>query len=371
MEPKKPNYFKIMLLATLAHWISREKSDTIEFLLEYNRILKSKLELGGHRIKFTDNERAKLARKGRKISRKAFSKISELISPDTILRWYNRLIAEKYTPKTRMTTEELRRRRKYVRSLVLNISKENPTWGAGKIVGSLKHLGIRRGKTAIYKILLQNGIDPKPAGGNRKNTSWLDFIRRHQHLMVGADFLTAEVLTWRGLVRYMIFFAIDCKTRKVKIFNISKEFYGEKMERIALFMSDEFDGFLKSKKYFFCDKDPLYTKKFRSILKRRGIKVKQVPNPVFNAYAERFVQSIKSECLNHFVFFGERMLVKAVKEYEEFYNTERPHQGLDNELIMPNANSRGMQILSDFQEVPIVKSERLGGLLNFYYRKTG
>ena len=200
--------------------------------------------------------------------------------------------------------------------------------------------------------------------------------------MCSADFFTAEVLTLRGLVRYMVFFVVDCATRKVKIVHISNGFCGEVMERIAIQMTDYFDGLLKGKRFFFCDKDPLYTQKFKRILENSGIKVQQVPSPVCNPYAERFVKSIKDECLRNFIFLSEGMLHKAVSEYEIYYNTERPHQNLDNELISPKENEHYEELRLTREENMgkvlyksskdrslIVKIGRLGGILNFYYRK--
>mgnify|MGYP002561178398 CR=1 FL=1 len=121
-------------------------------------------------------------------------------------------------------------------------------------------------------------------------------------------------------------------------------------------MTDYFDGLLKGKRFFFCDKDPLYTQKFKRILENSGIKVQQVPSPVCNPYAERFVKSIKDECLRNFVFLSEGMLHKAVSEYEIYYNTERPHQNLDNELISPKENEH-------YEELRLTREENKGKVL--------
>ena len=148
-------------------------------------------------------------------------------------------------------------------------------------------------------------------------------------------------------------------------------------------MTDYFDGLLKGKRFFSCGKDPLlYTQKFKRVLENSGIKVQQVPSPVCNPYAERFVKSIKDECLRNFIFLSEGMLHKAVSEYEIYYNTERPHQNLDNELISPKENEHYEELRLTREENKgkvlyksakdrslIVKKQRLGGILNFYYRK--
>ena len=375
---KEVHPFKIFFLTTLASWMNREQSEIIEYLLTANDVLKKKLEAGGKRIKFTDTERARLARKGCRLSWKNLCRFSNLVTPETIIRWHKKFIAKKYDSSKSSKNTEARKRRETVCSLVCKIAKENPSWGFGKIVGALKHIGIRRSRTTVRRIMYSNGFDPKPDGEKTiVNNSWNRFIRTHLNLIMAADFFNQEVWTLRGLVRYMVFFLVDCASKKVKILHISSDFYEDKMTCLALGMTDYISGILKDKRYFFCDKDVLYTRKFRGILKSSGIEVRQVPSPVCNPYAERFVKSIKTECLNHLILFGENQLRHAVGEYENFYNSERPHQNLDNNLIMQDLSVSDTKKSPNPLEIPknierlIVKKERLGGLLNFYYRKSG
>ncbi|MFI3291720.1 MAG: integrase core domain-containing protein [Opitutales bacterium] len=379
---KSPHPFKIIFLLSIASWISKEKSDIIAYLLEANKILKAKLEVDGKRIKFSDKERAILARKGKKLRWKTLGALRDFLTPETIIRWHNKLIAKKYTAK-KHNPSKAKKTREFVVQTVCDIAKDNPSWGAGRVRGALKHLGIMRSKSCVYRIMQSNGFDPLPSGGTTKtNASWLKFLKSHLHLISCGDFLIKEVWTPKGLVRYMIFFAMNCASKRVKIVHISNEFYGAKMERLALNIADKYDGFLKDKKYFFCDKDVLYTENFRKILKDRGVEVRQVPSPICNPYAERFVKSIKTECLNHLIMFNENMLRKAVNEYVEHYNTERPHQSLDDELVSPEQNiykehldltksqsNAESKYISEKNTPLIVKKTRLGGLLNFYYRK--
>jgi transposase InsO family protein len=123
------------------------------------------------------------------------------------------------------------------------------------------------------------------------------------------------------------------------------------------------EAFLDASRYLICDRDTKYTTQFRRLFREHGVKTTRLPpySPNLNAYAERWVRSIKEDCLNHLVFLGEGSLRHAVSEYVEFYNHERPHQGLDNELVMPELGE-----IKAEGEVKI--KSRLGGLLNFYYR---
>jgi putative transposase len=171
------------------------------------------------------------------------------------------------------------------------------------------------------------------------------------------------VLTLVGLVRYHVLFVIDLETRRVDIVGVVHNPGGRWMAQAARNLVDAYDGFLKGYCYFIVDRDPLFTKEFRDILKDSGVKTLRLParNPDLNSYAERFVLTIESECLNHVVPLGERHLRRAVSQFVEHYHLERNHQGLDNELIVRTAEPAN-------ENAPIECRERLGGLLRFYRR---
>lgn len=164
----------------------------------------------------------------------------------------------------------------------------------------------------------------------------------------------------KGLTRYMILVVIDYSTRKVEVAGIIEQAHGCWMKQIARNLTDPFCGFLKDKKYLIHDRDPLFTEAFKSILKAGG--VKDIPSmpcaPNFSPFVERFIRSIKSECLDRMIIFGPKHLEYVVKNYCEHYHTERAHQGLDNNIIEPPPQGTG----------PIECQERLGGLLKFYRR---
>ncbi len=136
------------------------------------------------------------------------------------------------------------------------------------------------------------------------------------------------------------------------------------MKQIARNLTDVVDGFLEKTEYLIHDRDPLYTREFRDILASAGVRTVKLParSPDLNAYAERFVRSIKEECLERVILLGEPHLRRAVHEYLSHYHSERNHQGLDNQLIesLPKDTlTRG----------PVLRRERLGGMLNYYYRE--
>lgn len=188
-------------------------------------------------------------------------------------------------------------------------------------------------------------------------------MKSHFGAIAATDFFSVAVLTRAGLVRYLVLFVIDLETRRVQIANISAQRCGQLLEQVSRNMTDPFDGFLRKHRYLIHDRDPLFTKNFATILRDAGVKVVKLPprSPNLNAFAERFVGSIRRECLDYVIPLGEAHLRLVVREFVEHYNQERHHQGLNNRLIDPEpmpVNDNGS----------IQCRQRLGGLLNFYHR---
>jgi hypothetical protein len=193
--------------------------------------------------------------------------------------------------------------------------------------------------------------------------SWGEFLGAHWGAIAACDFFTVEVLTLRGLVRYHVFIVIDLATRRVEVGGIVRQPTGAWMVQVARNLLDSEEGFLLGKTHLFMDRDPLFAHDFRSLLGSAGVEPVRLParSPNLNAYAERFILSIKSECLDRLILLGEGHLRLAVREYVAHYNTERPHQGLGGRFVMSPCNEN--------HSGPIVSHERLGGLLRFYQRQ--
>jgi transposase InsO family protein len=325
-------------------------------LKEENAVL---LERLGGRIRLNDRERRRLARVGHELGRKGLREVACIASPDTILRWYRELVARKYDGSKERGPERPRRPSEIAR-LLIKMAVENPRWGYTRLRGALSNVGYLIGRTTIKRILKEQGIEPAPTRG--KSMSWGTFIKSHLGAIAAADFFTVEVVSWVGLIRYHILFFIDLASRKVEIAGITSNPQGSWMEQIARNLLDAEDAFLLGKRYLLLDRDPLYTTDFRAALERGGVTVVRLParSPNLNAFAERFVLSIKSECLDRIVPMGEGHLRRAVSEFAAHYHCERNHQGLENRLIHtpPPANTNGR----------VVRRERLGGLLSFYHR---
>jgi transposase InsO family protein len=338
----------------IAGWANRKQLDVVAYLQEENRVLRE--QLGGKRLRFTDAQRRRLAAKAKKIGRKGLRKFATIAAPDTLLRWFRELIARKYDgsakrgPGRPPVMEQ-------IRELVVKMAKENQ-WGYKRIRGELKKLGHQVGRSTIRRILKAHGIEPAP----ERPTTWKSFLSSHWGAICASDFFTVEVLTLTGLVRYSVLFVIDLKSRRVEIAGIVRQPYEAWMKQVARNLTDCCDGFLCGAKYFIHDRDPLFCTAFRQILKDGGVKTVKLPprSPDLNPYAERFVRSIKEECLNKLILLGEGHLRIAVRQFIEHYHIERPYQGLGNELITPD---------SDNGTGAIECRERLGGLLKSYYRR--
>jgi transposase InsO family protein len=224
----------------------------------------------------------------------------------------------------------------------------------------LQHLGHDVGRNTIKAILKKHGVEPAPERGTK--TPWKTFLAAHWDGLAAADFFTVEVLTWRGLVRYVVFFVMTLKTRAVEIAGITHQPDDAWMMQMARNLTDPHDGVLRDADYLILDRDPLYSAAFRNLLQNSGVEVVRLPSrsPNLNAFAERFVGSVRGECLARIVPLGERHLRAAVREFVDHYHEERPHQGLGHALIAPKTTAIGRG--------PLQCRERLGGLLKYYYR---
>jgi len=345
----------VMLLVMLAGWINRHQQDAINYLKEENEILREKL--GKKRLLLNDDQRRRLAARAKKLSRKALAEICTVFSPDTLLRWHRNLIARKYDGSKRRGMGRPQISDK-LRSAIIDVAKDNRDWGYIRIQGQLKYLGYKVSVATIGKVLKKAGLQPQP--DRKRKTTWAEFIETHWQSLSACDFFTTEIYTIKGLTRYMVFVVIDYATRKVEIAGISECPYGGWMKQMAKNLTDPLCGFLKDKKYLIRDRDPLYTEAFIEMLKAGGVKsIKSMPMaPNFSPFVERFIRSIKSECLDRMLIFGEAHLRYCIEQYIEHYHTERAHQSLDNTIIEPPPQGTG----------EIVRQERLGGLLKFYRR---
>lgn len=349
--------FWLFVLISVAGWMNRQQQDVIAYLQEENRVLRERL--GDRRLLLNDAQKRRLAIAAAKLGRKVLSECATLFTPDTLLRWHRQLVARKYDGTGRRGP--IPQKANSIRKLVQRMAQENPDWGYGHIHGELKALGFKVSWQTVRRIMREHGLLDEP--DRPKKISWTTFIKSHFQSVAACDFFTIEAWTPQGLTRYLVFFVIDVSTRRVQIAGIDRNPDEQWMIQQARNLTDNDQGFLKGKRVLIHDRDHLYTEAFRKTLKEGGIRTLKMPkqSPNLNAYSERFVQTIKNECVNKMVFFGEKHVRYVINQYVEHYNNERPHQGLGNNRITPAtfAQAQGR----------IRCRERLGGLLKSYYRQ--
>jgi putative transposase len=317
-------------------------------------------QLGGRRLRLDDDQRRRLAIKAKGLGRKLLAEMATIVTPETLLGWHRKLIAQKYDGAAKRKPGRPRSAAE-VEALVVRMAEENRDWGYRRIQGALSNLGHELARSTIAEMLKRRGIEPAPE--RMRKTTWKEFLTQHWELIVAADFFTVEVWTKRGMQRFLVLFFIELSTRKVEIAGVATSADGLWMSQIGRNLTDAVDGILNGKRYLIHDRDPLFTADFLSMLADAGVKSVKLPprSPNLNAYAERFVRSIKESCLDRMIFFGEKSLRKGLHEFILHYHGERNHQGLGNRLIMPEKSMIGGR-------GPILRRERLGGKLNYYYR---
>ncbi len=245
-----------------------------------------------------------------------------------------------------------------IRVFVVRFARSNPMWGYSRIQRAIGELGHQVGRTTVARILKSEGIKPAP----ERPSSWSAFIKATWGECAAADFFTTEVWTPRGLKTFHTLFVLDIATRRVLIAGTTRTPNEGFMAQVARNLTDVADGFLRGHRKLIVDRDTKFTRGFQALLASGGVETIFTPprSPNCNAYAERFVRSIKEECLRRMIFFGEASLRRALREYVEHFNAERPHQGLGNRVIDRPAEPRSTSLRL------VTGHERRGGLLRHY-----
>ena len=240
------------LVLTFAGWGNRHQDDLIAYLREENRVLRE--HLGPRPLRRTDAQRRRLAVRGQQLGRRVLMQVAGIVTPDPILRWYRRLIAQTYDGSARRGRGRPMPRRD-VAALVVRMAVEHPQWGYTRIRGVLSNLGHEIARTTVKRILHDHGIDPAPERSRRM--PWKTFLQAHWEGLTACDRFTVEVLTLAGLQRYLVFFVIALQSRRVTIAGIHPQPYGTWREQMARNLTDPVEGCLRRARYLMHDRDPL------------------------------------------------------------------------------------------------------------------
>jgi len=306
----------------------------------------------GQRPTLRPSDRALLAAMGRLLP--PGRRHGLLVTPETVLRWHRELVRRRWTysharpgrPSIDVTT----------RQLVLRLARENSRWGYQRIVGELSKLGLPVSPSTVRRLLAKAGLGPAP---RRSGPSWREFLRARAASVVACDFFTVETALLR---RYYVLFLIELQTRRVYISGATTNPNGEWVTQQARNLS--VTGVFERMRFLIHDRDSKFTASFEEIFRSEGIRIIHTPirAPQANAYAERFVRSVRAECLDWLLILGRRHLERVLRAYTVHYNRERPHRGL---ALQPPERVNAADPPTAGK---IERRDRLGGLIHEYYR---
>jgi transposase InsO family protein len=347
------------LLAYITGTVDQELLLRNEYLVTENRMLRNQIT---GRVRLTDGERKTLAEIGQKLGKHALAEVAKIVTPDTILAWHRKLVAQKFDGSQQRQSPGRPKIDPELEALIVRMARDNRSWGYDRIVGALANLGHTVSDQTVGNILKRHGLPPAPE--RKTTTTWKEFIRTHLDVLVATDFFTAEVWTLGGLVTYYVLFFIHLGSRKIHVAGVTPHPTEAWMIQVARNVTMEEWGFLSPGQYLIHDRDGKYCPAFQQIIDAAGVKRVPLPprSPNLNAYAERWVRSVKDEALSHLILFGEGSLRHALQEYVAHYHHERNHQGKGNMLLFPSTNQ------DPERAGPMQCRERLGGLLKYYER---
>jgi putative transposase len=277
-----------------------------------------------------------------------------VVTPQTLLRWHRELVRRKWAQQRRGPGRPPVDRR--LRELVLRLAHENPGWGYPRIAGELGKLGLRVSPSTIRRILLANRLGPAP---RRSGPSWREFLRQQAASMLACDFFTVETISLR---RFYVLFFIELESRRVHLAGCTTNPTGAWVSQQARNLS--FTGIFERVRFLIHDRDSKFSGAFDEVFRSEGITVIETPirAPQANAYAERFVRTVRVECLDWLLIVGRRHLETVLRIYTAHYNRERPHRGLA--LLSPDSPNAARPAIGG----QIKRRDQLGGLIHEYHR---
>jgi len=320
-----------------------------------NLVLRHQLAVLGRSVRrppFRRRDRVLLAAASRLLPRDRWGVF--VVSPKTLVRWHRELVRRKWS---------YQRRRQGrppidpgVREVVLRLGRENPRWGCVRIQGELRKLGIQVGATTIRAILRAAGVGPSP---RREGPSWSEFLRAQAQGIIACDFFTVETVRLQTL--YVLFW-IEHGSRRVRLAGITANpdcaWVTQQARNLAV------EQQVASNRFLIHDRDAKFCGPFDAIFASEGVRVIETPlrAPRANAIAERWVRSVRHECLDHLLILGRRHLEHVLREYLAHYNAERPHRSLA--LAAP---AREPPPIGASAPVDIRRRDVLGGVIHEYY----
>jgi putative transposase len=346
---------RLLELVVLRFRSEREKEIEILLLRHQLRVLERQVT----RPRLTQADRALLAALSRVLPRPAWRR-SAFVTPGTLLRWHRELVARRWTyppgrPGRPATAAE-------IRQLVVRLARENPGWGYRRIQGELVGLGIRLAASTVWAILKEEGIEPAP---DRLEPSWTEFLRQQAASILECDFLTVDTLF---LKRFYVLFFIELATRRVRLAGITTNPDGRWVTQQARNLLMQLDDEGVRRRLLIRDRDSKFSRDFDQVFRSEGIRVVKAPvrAPKARAHAERWVGTLRRECLDRILILGRRHLHHVLAAYIAHYNEHRPHRFLEQRppCTDPPSDIQPMASVVDLDRVR--RRDVLGGLIHEY-----
>jgi transposase InsO family protein len=281
-----------------------------------------------------------------------------LVTPATLLRWHRRLVTKRWTYDRPPGRPPIARE---VRALILRLARENPRWGYQRIVGELKGLGVVVSATGVKTILRQGQLGP---AAKRRSPTWREFLRAQAASVIAVDFFTVDTVWLRRL--YVLFF-IEVASRRVHVGGCTAHPDAEWVTQQARQITWTLSTRPQPIRFLIRDRDRKFTDSFDAVFEAQGARIIQTPiqAPQANGIAERFVRTVRAECLDRLLIGGVQHLERALPVFIEHYNSHRPHRSL--ELAPPNGRPT-MELGADTPPTLVKRRDRLGGLIHEYER---
>ncbi|MFF7651768.1 integrase core domain-containing protein [Streptomyces sp. NPDC007983] len=352
--PAVTNAFALLRLLPMS-----DRNKVAEILALRHQITVLERQLGSDRVRFTPSDRAFLAALLHRMLLPALRRVRLPVRPDTVLRWHRDLVRRRHAALSRPKRPGRPRTARSIRILVLRLVRENPQWGYRRLHGELLVLRVKVAASTVWKILKDAGVDPAP---DRSSSTWADFLRSQADALLACDVF--EAVTLSGARMYVLA-VIERSSRRIRILGATAHPTTSWVTQTAKNLVMGLEDIGCRARFIIRDRDGKFPALFDAVLNDTGIEVvlTGIQMPRMNSIAERWVQTCRHELLDRTLIWNQRHLLRALREFEEFYNSHRPHQGI--------ANARPLHPLptpiddpDKLSHLGIRRHDRLGGILH-------